>query len=138
MEDLGDLTVTVAPDVTDERFHTPGDPDPRIVLLRQGGGLRRVAQVDGDLAGLVGACDGELTVGQITAGLAVLGDEAVGDVRTRLYPASGRSWRTASSSCPDPASPPAGRGTDRWPLAVVTGSEGPTTGPPAPRGGDGG
>ncbi len=86
MEDLGDLTVTVAPDVTDERFHTPGDPDPRIVLLRQGGGLRRVAQVDGDLAGLVGACDGELTVGQITAGLAVLGDEAVGDVRTRLYP----------------------------------------------------
>ncbi|MEW9264001.1 methyltransferase [Kineococcus endophyticus] len=86
VEDLGDLTVTVAPDVTDERFHTPGDPDPRIVLLRQGGGLRRFAQVDGDLAGLVGACDGELTVGQITAGLAVLGDEAVGDVRTRLYP----------------------------------------------------
>ncbi|MEZ0492430.1 methyltransferase [Kineococcus sp. TBRC 1896] len=85
-QDLGDLTVTVAADVTDERFHTPGDPDPRIVLLRQGGGLRRVAQVDGDLAGLVGACDGELTLGQITAGLAVLGEEAVGDVRTRLYP----------------------------------------------------
>jgi SAM-dependent methyltransferase len=86
VEDLGDLTLTVAPDVTDERFHTPGDPDPRIVLLRQGGGLRRVAQVDGDLAGLVGACDGELTVGQVTAGLAVLGDEPVGEVRTRLYP----------------------------------------------------
>lgn len=86
LHDLGDLTLTVAGDVTDERFHTPGDPDPRIVLLRQGGGLRRVAQVDGDLAGLVGACDGELTVGQITAGLAVLGDEAVGDVRSRLYP----------------------------------------------------
>ena len=76
----------VAPDVTDERFHTPGDPDPRIVLLRQGGGLRHVVQVDGDLAGLVGACDGELTVGQITAGLAVLGEEEVGEVRTRLYP----------------------------------------------------
>ncbi|ABS01976.1 DUF7059 domain-containing protein [Kineococcus radiotolerans] len=86
VEDLGDLTLTVAPDVTDERFHTPGDPDPRIVLLRQGGGLRRVAQVDGDLAGLVGACDGELTVGQITAGLAVLGEEEVGAVRARLYP----------------------------------------------------
>ena len=85
-EDLGDLTLRVASDVTDERFHTPGDPDPRIVLLRQGGGLRHVAQVDGDLAGLVGACDGELTVGQITAGLAVLGEEAVGEVRTRLYP----------------------------------------------------
>ncbi|WP_432541818.1 DUF7059 domain-containing protein [Kineococcus sp. SYSU DK002] len=86
VEDLGELRLTVAPDVTDERFHTPGDPDPRIVLLRQGGGLRRVAQVDGDLAGLVGACDGELTVGQITAGLAVLGEEAVGGVRERLYP----------------------------------------------------
>jgi SAM-dependent methyltransferase len=86
LDDLGELTLRVAPDVTDERYHTPGDPDPRIVLLRQGGGLRRVAQVDGDLAGLVGACDGELTVGQITAGLAVLGEEAVGDVRQRLYP----------------------------------------------------
>nr|WP_246314963.1 methyltransferase [Kineococcus aurantiacus] len=86
LEDLGDLALRVAPDVTDERYHTPGDPDPRIVLLRQGGGLRRVAQVDGDLAGLVGACDGELTVGQVTAGLAVLGEEPVGDVRQRLYP----------------------------------------------------
>ncbi|WP_432561551.1 DUF7059 domain-containing protein [Kineococcus sp. SYSU DK003] len=86
LEDLDDLTLTVSGDVTDERYHSPGDPDPRIVLLRQGGGLRRVAQVDGDLAGLVGACDGELTVGQITAGLAVLGEEEVGAVRSRLHP----------------------------------------------------
>ena len=83
---LADLAPTVAPDVTDERFHTPGDPDPRIVLLRQGGGLRRVVQVDGDLAGLVGACDGELTVGQITAGLAVLLEEDAAPLRARLLP----------------------------------------------------
>ncbi|NAZ75787.1 methyltransferase [Kineococcus sp. T13] len=83
---LGELAPRVAPDVTDERYHTPGDPDPRIVLLRQGGGLRRVAQVDGDLAGLVGACDGELTLAQVSAGLAVLGEEEVGAVRARLFP----------------------------------------------------
>lgn len=83
---LGDLVLRVAADVTDERFHTPGDPDPRIVLLRQGGGLRHVAQVDGDLAGLVGACDGELSVGQIAAGLAVLLEEDVAGLRARLFP----------------------------------------------------
>lgn len=83
---LADLALVVAPDVSDERFHTPGDPDPRIVLLRQGGGLRRVVQVDGDLAGLVGACDGELTVGQITAGLAVLLEEDAAPLRARLLP----------------------------------------------------
>ena len=83
---LGDVALRVAADVTDERYHAPGDPDPRIVLLRQGGGLRRVAQVDGDLAGHVGACDGELTVGQIAAGLAVLMEEDAAGLRARLLP----------------------------------------------------
>ncbi|WP_432537348.1 DUF7059 domain-containing protein [Kineococcus arenarius] len=83
---LAGTALRVAPDVTDERYHAPGDPDPRVVLLRQGGGLRRAVQADGDLAGLVGACDGELTVGQIAAGLAVLLEEDAAGLRTRLLP----------------------------------------------------
>ena len=37
-------------------------------------------------AGLVGACDGELTVGQIVGALAVLLDEPDGQLRQRLLP----------------------------------------------------
>ena len=85
-EALAGTALRVAPDVTDERYHTPGEPDPRVVLLRQGGGLRRAVQADGDVAGLVGACDGELTVGQIAAGLAVLLEEDAAALRARLLP----------------------------------------------------
>ncbi|WP_369052607.1 DUF7059 domain-containing protein [Kineococcus terrestris] len=85
-EALAGTALRVAPDVSDERYHAPGEPDPRVVLLRQGGGLRRVVQADGDLAGLVGACDGELTVGQVAAGLAVLLEEDAAALRARLLP----------------------------------------------------
>jgi hypothetical protein len=49
----------VAPDVTEERYHRPGEEDPTVILLRQGGGFGRVAQASDALAGLVGVCDGE-------------------------------------------------------------------------------
>lgn len=62
----------VAPDVTEERYLRPGDTDPQIVLLRQGGGFGRTVQVGTALAGFVGACDGELSVGQIVGALAAL------------------------------------------------------------------
>ncbi|MGN6523701.1 MAG: DUF7782 domain-containing protein, partial [Actinomycetes bacterium] len=77
----------VAEDVTEERYHRPGDEDPTVVLLRQGGGFGRVVQASAALAGLVGACDGELTVGQIVAALAQLLDEPVGALTGRLLPA---------------------------------------------------
>jgi methylase of polypeptide subunit release factors len=64
--------LTVAPDVTEERYLRPGAADPEIVLLRQGGGLGRTVQVGTALAGLVGACDGELAVGQIVGALGAL------------------------------------------------------------------
>lgn len=67
-------------DVTEERYLRPGDADPQIVLLRQGGGFGRTVQAGTALAGLVGACDGELTVGQIVGALGALlgvGAEAV-------------------------------------------------------------
>jgi len=76
----------VAGDVSDERFHTPGEPDPRVLLLRQGGGLRRAVQVGSEVAALVGACDGELAVGQVVAGLAVLLDTDQAALRAELLP----------------------------------------------------
>ena len=58
-----------------------------MVLLRQGGGFGRVVRASADLAGLVGACDGELTVGQVAAGLAVLTERDPAQVLTELLPA---------------------------------------------------
>ncbi|HEY0188695.1 MAG TPA: methyltransferase [Cellulomonas sp.] len=79
--------VRVAGDVTEERYLRPGDPDPQVVLLRQGGGLGRTVQAGTALAGLVGACDGELTLGQIAGALAVLLDAPVADVLADVLPA---------------------------------------------------
>lgn len=59
-------------DVRQETFGEPGAEDPEQIVLRQQRGLRRARQVDTVEAGLVGACDGELTVGQILEALATL------------------------------------------------------------------
>jgi methylase of polypeptide subunit release factors len=77
----------VAADVTEERYHRPGEEDPTVLLLRQGGGFGRVVQASSALAGLVGACDGELVVGHIVGALAQLLDEPVGELAARLLPA---------------------------------------------------
>jgi methylase of polypeptide subunit release factors len=79
--------LVVAPDVTEERYGTPGAADPQVVLLRQGGGLHRAVRADTALAGLVGACDGELAVGQVVGALGVLLEEPVAELRARLLPA---------------------------------------------------
>jgi len=78
----------VAADVTEERYHRPGEEDPTVVLLRQGGGFGRVVRASTALAGLVGACDGELALGRIVAALAQLLDEPVGELTGRLLPAA--------------------------------------------------
>ena len=62
----------VAGDVTEERSHWPGAADPSVIVLRQGGGLRREARVDPALAAVVGACDGELPLGVIVDAVAEL------------------------------------------------------------------
>jgi methylase of polypeptide subunit release factors len=85
--DLLAAHLVVAPDVTEERYGTPGAADPQVVLLRQGGGLHRAVRADTALAGLVGACDGELAVGQVVGALGVLLDEPVEALRARLLPA---------------------------------------------------
>lgn len=63
---------TVAQDVTEERHGTPGAPDPALILLRQGAGLRRSVILSSEAAGFVGVCDGELSAGQILTALGSL------------------------------------------------------------------
>jgi methylase of polypeptide subunit release factors len=71
-------TLTVASDVTEERHYWPGDADPTVITLRQGGGFGRTVEAGTALAALVGACDGELSIRAICAALAELlgADEA--------------------------------------------------------------
>lgn len=65
-------TLITAPDVTEARHFMPGNDDPSVIELRQGGGFGRTISVDPALAGFVGACDGELQVVQIVSALADL------------------------------------------------------------------
>ena len=65
----------------------PGAQDPTVILLRQGGGPGRVVQASTALAGLVGACGSELTLGQIITALATLLERDAGELRTELLPA---------------------------------------------------
>lgn len=62
----------VAGDVTEERSHWPGEADPSVLVLRQGGGFRRELRVGTELAAIVGACDGELPLGAIVTAVAQL------------------------------------------------------------------
>jgi hypothetical protein len=63
-------------DVRQETLGMPGAEDPEQIVLRQQRGLRRARKADTVEAGLVGACDGDLSVGQILDALAtILGSE---------------------------------------------------------------
>ena len=72
LADLARLALVVAGDVTEERHYWPGNDDPTVLRLRQGGGFARVEEADTALAAVVGACDGELSIAAITAAVASL------------------------------------------------------------------
>ena len=78
--------LVTASDVTEARHFMPGDDDPSVIELRQGGGFGRTISVDPALAGFVGACDGELTVSQIAAALADLFEVSLADLWAELEP----------------------------------------------------
>ncbi len=86
-EELLDTALMVAGDVTKETLGRPTSPDPEHILLRQGGGFGRAVKADTALAGLVSACDGELTVGQIAHALAALLDVPAGQMLAGIVPA---------------------------------------------------
>ena len=79
--------LAVAPDVTEERHSWPGDDGPTAMLLRQGGGFGRTVQAGTALIALVGACDGELTVGAIAAAIAELLGVDAAELTAELLPA---------------------------------------------------
>ncbi|GAA4193980.1 methyltransferase [Microbacterium oryzae] len=80
------LHLKTASDVTESRHHLPGAADPSVIELRQGGGFGRSVQADPALAALVGASDGELSLGQIVAALAQLLEVDEAALRTALLP----------------------------------------------------
>ena len=82
--ELWDIALTRALDVREERHYVPGSPDPELLIMHQGGGLGRSVPVSSAVSAVVGASDGELTVGQIAAAVAMLTSVEVDDVRAEI------------------------------------------------------
>ncbi|REC98031.1 methyltransferase family protein [Microbacterium sp. AG157] len=85
-EDVAASVLRVAPDVTEARHHRPGEEDPSVIELRQGGGFARTLEVDPGLAALVGACDGDLPVGSLVDAIAQLMEVDAAALRADLLP----------------------------------------------------
>jgi len=71
-DSLAAVPLRVAPDVTEERSHWPGQEAPSAIVLRQGGGFGRAVRVDPGVAAVVGACDGDLPLGVLCDAVAEL------------------------------------------------------------------
>ena len=84
-ESIGNAYLVVAEDVTEERHQRPGAEHPGVILLRQGAGLRRTNLLSTELAGIVSASDGELTVTQLIGALAALLERPDTEFSTGLY-----------------------------------------------------
>jgi SAM-dependent methyltransferase len=84
--DLVRARLVVAPDVTEERHYWPGDEHPAVMNLRQGGGFARSYPLGSALAAIVGACDGELSVGAICAAVSELLEVDERDVLAEVLP----------------------------------------------------
>lgn len=79
-----DVAWRCAPDVHEERHTMPGASDPRVILLHQGGGLRRQVTLTTVTAALVSVCDGELTAGVAAAAIAGLLGLDTDEVRSEV------------------------------------------------------
>lgn len=86
-DDLLRMHAVVAPDVTEERHYWPGDDHPTVLRLRQGAGLGRERDAATALAALVGACDGDLSLGVIIAAVADVLEVDGTALREELVPA---------------------------------------------------
>ena len=71
----------------EHRLHAPGQPEPFMLKLAQVAGFAAEVQVTSAVAGVVGACDGELTLGALCDAAAQLLGEPVENVRTEVLPA---------------------------------------------------
>jgi hypothetical protein len=62
----------LADDVIEETTGRPGQADPQHIVLRQQTRMRRAYALDTATAGILGACDGELTLAEIIAAVSAL------------------------------------------------------------------
>ena len=78
-QEIMDHRWILAPGTIQEATSLPGRPDePTHVVLRRTDGLQRAVEVDAGLGGVLGACDGELRLGQIIDAVAlVLGEDPI-------------------------------------------------------------
>jgi hypothetical protein len=83
---LAGARLVVADGVVEERIGPPGADDPAVIVLRSNRGMRRARPLTTAQAALVGASDGELTVGQIVAALASILEAEPLDLRAELLP----------------------------------------------------
>lgn len=81
-----DSHLTLRVDVRQETIGEAGAADPETVILRQQRGMRRARQVDTVEAALVGACDGDLSVGQILDAVSQLLDLDAQETRETYLP----------------------------------------------------
>ena len=73
-------------DVRQETIGPAGVEDPETIVLRQQRGFRRARTADTVVAALVGACDGELAVGQLLDAIAQLLDRDPAETRSTYLP----------------------------------------------------
>ena len=78
--------LTLRLDVVQETSGQPGAEDPETIVLRQQRGLRRARQVDTVEAAFAGACDGELSVGQVLEAIATLTERDPAELRASYLP----------------------------------------------------
>src|SRR5690606_1979130 len=76
----------LAPDVVQETAGPVGAEDPAVIRVQRLEGLRPSRQVDTIEAGLLSACDGDLTAGQILDALAHLLDQDAAQLRSHYGP----------------------------------------------------
>lgn len=73
-------------DVDEETVGRPGAGDPEHIVFRQRVGLLRAIRADTTLAAVLGALDGDLTLGQVTAAVAQVLDEDPAEVAAAVIP----------------------------------------------------
>ncbi len=79
-------SLTVAPDVTEQRHYWPGDEHPTVMDLRQGSGFARTVPLGTALAAVVGACDGTLPLGVICSAVAELLEVDAAELSAEVLP----------------------------------------------------
>ena len=83
-DEVLDTAWSLAPDVLEETVGAPGADDPSSIVLRQQRGLRRAVALGTAGAGVLGACDGDLTLRTLVETVAGLLDVEAGPLAVAL------------------------------------------------------